>query len=326
MVASMAMLRGLLIAVSQWIAVVVLEMGLTGLVWATFVGHLLASLIFLFAFRSELTWWVSWVELKKALKLGLPSIPTAGFVNIYRYADRIILERFVSVEMIGIYFLAQKLGDLFKLAMDVFIQAWTPVFFKEAKEPGGGKALADGAVLQLILFGGIALAISLAGEVYVSRFFNIAFHEAVWLVPFALVAQLLKGAYTFPHLGIWLSKKSYWFPVITVIPMALSVSLNFWAIPIWGVYGAAVVMVAGFFVHMLLTYLIGQRLFHIPYRYMSMSAALMLAALCIAVSSVWLEDMTLWSRSAIGVAVYALGAFALWRMTTRSKDKVGRES
>lgn len=317
LVGAMSLLRVCMIGAAQLIAVVGMSGGLLGLVWGTFIGTLFASILHMWVFRSELTWWFSIDELRKALHLGLPSIPNATFVNVYRYADRVILERFVANEVIGLYFLALRIGDLLKLGIDVLVQAWTPVFFKEASTEAQRPALAQGAALLTIVFGGGALLTVLLGQAYVAGFFDPSYRDAILLIPLVVIAQLLKGMYSFPHLSIWLSKKSYWFPVITVVPMVLGIGANLVAIPEWGAFGAALVMIGGFAIHMLMTYLVGQRLLPLSYRYRIM-ALTVLAAICATLCvSRLIGETWLWPRLAIGTAAYAVVAYLMVRRVLR---------
>ena len=117
-----------------------------------------------------------------------------------------------------------------------------------------------------------------------------SFYGAIYLVPFAIVAQLLKGSYVFPHLSIWFSKKTYYFPFITLVPMVVSVGLNILVIPIYGVYGAATVMVFCFFLHSLITYRIGQRVFPLPYSYGKIALVTVSAGVLIFVASPLVSD------------------------------------
>lgn len=312
-VAVMSLLRVAVIAAAQLVVVVGMAGGLHGLVWGTFFGTLAASAVYMVAFRPELSWWFSADELRKALHLGMPSIPNATFVNIYRYGDRVILERFVGHDVIGIYFLALRISDLLKLGIDVLVQAWTPVFFKEAPAEMKRPALAQGAALMTVLFGGGTFLAAVLGDAYVSGFFDKSYHDAVLLIPLVVIAQLLKGMYSFPHLSIWLSKKSYWFPAITVVPMAASLGANLLVIPVWGVSGAAFVMIGGFGLHMLITYAVGQRLLPLPYRYGSMALALFAAVAATLLASRLAGDTVLLLRVVAGMSAYAAFAYAMAR-------------
>lgn len=307
-VAGMTLLRVGLVSIVQLLLIVGMGHGLVGLVWGGFWGTLAASVIFMVAIRKELSWWLSISELKKALVFGLPSIPNATFTNVYRFADRVILERFVSHDVIGLYYLALRFGDLLKVGIDVFTQAWTPVFYKEALDPARRPALAGIAAILTVVFGGGAIVSAVMGEYYIIGTMNASFHDAIYLVPFAVVAQLFKGLYTYPHLSIWLSKKSYWFPFITVGPMIVSVVANLLVIPTWGTYGAGGVMMAGFALHAGLTYFVGQKVMFIPYRYGRMGSVVMVASLLIFLLSPLVSNWPVALRAFLGVGLYGVVA------------------
>ena len=85
-------------------------------------------------------------------------------------------------------------------------------FYKEAKKNGQSvDVLMKIVALTIFVFGGATILIYFTSEVYILKAMEKAYHHAVYLVPFTVISQLLKGSYIFPHFSIWLSKKTYFF-------------------------------------------------------------------------------------------------------------------
>jgi O-antigen/teichoic acid export membrane protein len=292
-VAAITLVRVVAVGAAQLYLVVAAGEGLYGLVAGGVAGSAVAALFALATIRGEVAFWIDAHELKKGLKLGAPSMPTAMFANIYRFADRIILERFVGHDVIGLYYLALRFGDLLKMGMDMLTQAFTPVFYKEAQNEAGRPMLARLAAILSAVFAVGALVTAVGGEAFVALTMAPRFHDAIFFLPFAVAAPLLKGNYAFPHLSVWLSKKSYYFPAITVAPMIVSVALNLWLIPLYGAYAAGGVMMAAFALHAGLTYVVGQRVMPMPYRYGAMAGVTGLAVALLFAGSPWGSDLPL---------------------------------
>lgn len=304
--------RVVAISGTQLYLLVVAGMGLYGLVVGGVIGSGVAALFAMATIRTEVTWAIDIAELKKGLKLGAPSMPTSMFSNIYRFADRVILERFVGHDVIGLYYLALRFGDLLKMGMDMLTQAFTPLFYKEALKVEGRPLLARLAAILSALFAVGALVTAVGGEAFVTLTMDAPYHDAIYFIPFAVASQLLKGNYAFPHLGIWLSKKSYYFPIITVAPMIVSVLLNIWLIPLYGAYAACGVMMIAFALHAGLTYIIGQRVMPMPYRYATMGSITGMAMTLLFAGSALGIDFTLPLRGGMALLMMiVIGWFAV---------------
>ncbi len=311
-VAAITLVRVVAVGGTQLYLLMIAGEGLYGLVVGGVIGSGVAALFAMATIRKEVTFAVDVAELKKGLKLGAPSMPTSMFSNIYRFADRVILERFVGHDVIGLYYLALRFGDLLKMGMDMLTQAFTPVFYKEAPKTEGRPMLARLAALLSALFAVGALVTAVGGETFVTLTMDERYHDAIYFIPFAVASQLLKGNYAFPHLGIWLSKKSYYFPMITVAPMIVSVSLNIWLIPVYGAYAAGGVMMLAFALHAGLTYLIGQKVMPMPYRYATMGSVTGMAIILLfAGSALGVESALPWRGGSALLMMSVIGWFAV---------------
>jgi len=321
-VARMALVRVTVISILQLLCVVRMEWGLLGLLLGSLVGTILSATLFMFLIRGEVAFWLSWSELEKALRIGLPSIPNNIFTYIYRFSDRVILERFVSHEMLGLYYLALRFGDLVRMGVDVLGQAWMPIFYKEAGDRQRTVELMRVVTLTIIIIGTGSLLVYFGAEIYVRTLMNSSFHGAIYLIPFAVVAQMLKGNYVFPHLSIWVSKKTYYFPVITVVPMVVSVGLNLYFIPIYGVYGAGSVMVFCYFLHTILTYTLGQKALPLPYEYGKIALITLIAGSLIFAKSALLDTHHLSFRFLFSAVLYGCVASLLTLSVLRARSQI----
>src|SRR5206468_38182 len=126
---------------------------------------------------------------------------------------------------------------------DVFVNAWRPVFFKEA---AGSRFTSETApaVIRLVSVGliGGCLAVSLFARETIALLTAPAYAGAATFVPLVVGAMALKGIYSFPYLAVWYKKRTAWVPLLTVVTMAFSIGANLLLMPRWGAFGAAVVL------------------------------------------------------------------------------------
>jgi len=206
--------------------------------------------------------------LRRAFAVGGPTVPNNLFTYGFRVLDRIILERFVDSGQIGLYYMALKVGDIVRLGTDVFVNAWRPVFFKEAGNPQFASETAP-TVIRLVSVGmiGGCLAIALFSREIMALLTSPSYAGAARFVPLIVGAMALKGLYTFPYLAVWYRKRTAWVPLLTLVTMAFSVGANLLLMPRWGVLAAAGVLLASYLLLFGLMHVLAQRCFPMHYRW-----------------------------------------------------------
>ena len=263
------------IALKVWF-VVVLAQGVFG-----FVTSSLLTAIVMAAAVAPLLWremepaWDA-AEIRRAFAVGGPTVPNNLFSYGFRVLDRVILERFVGLGEIGLYYLAVRLADIMRLASDVFISAWRPVFFKEAAHQDFVDVTVPAVIrLATIVMIGAGLAIGLFSRELLAVLSTPAYAGAAKFVPLLAAAMVVKGVYSFPYLAVWYRKKTIWVPMLTAVTMMFSIAANLLLTPRWGAWGAAAVQLASYLVLFVLMWALAEREFPLryPFREMSIAAA-----------------------------------------------------
>jgi len=67
--------------------------------------------------------------------------------------------------------------------------------------------------------------------------------------------------------GIFIKEKTKYFPVVTIAGAILNIAFNLWAIPIWGIMGAAFATLFSYILMAFLLYLFSQKIYPVPYEY-----------------------------------------------------------
>jgi O-antigen/teichoic acid export membrane protein len=93
------------------VLVVMLRQGAYGLLMSRLLATAgLALIVTFFAIRDWFTPRISWHDIRNGLLFGLPIVPHLAAAWVNRSVDRLILERFVSLDELGLYNLGYMLG------------------------------------------------------------------------------------------------------------------------------------------------------------------------------------------------------------------------
>ena len=214
------------------------------------------------------------LHLLKMLFLYASPLVLAGFAGIInetldRWLIRAILEpslgREGALAQVGIYGGVYKLAVLITLFTQAFRYAAEPFFFAQDKEGNDRKVYADVmkwyTIVVTILFLGVMLYLDII-KLLIRR-------EAYWvgltIVPILLFANIFLG--WIYNLSVWykLTHKTIYGAILAVIGAMITIGLNLYLIPRMGYTGAAWTTFASYGSMALISYVLGQKYFTIPY-------------------------------------------------------------
>jgi O-antigen/teichoic acid export membrane protein len=265
------------------VAVVVLAGGVTGFLAANLATAAVTAAVVMPLLRREAALVLDVRELWRALAVGGPTVPNNLLSYGFRSLDRVIMERFVSHDQIGVYYLALRLADVLRLGADVLISAWRPVFFKEA---GDARFVATVApdVIRLVAIGflGMFVVLSLFAREAVALLLAPAFAAAAPLVPVLLAAMAIKALTSFPHLVLWYRKRAAYMPVLTLVALGVSLGANLVLTPRLGTWGIATSLLLSWVVLFVLTLAVARRLYPLPYPWRPIGFAATVAVVAVA--------------------------------------------
>lgn len=179
---------------------------------------------------------------KDSFSFSLPIIPTMMCAWVLNLSDRIFLERYFSLEEVGIYSLAYKIAGIFLIFGGGFSLAYEPIFFKLANSDDQLNAknkLIKYNHLSLIASIFICFFLSFFAKEVISLAFNREYYTAHLFVPLIAFSYLI--AYAGGLIGKFFqqSKKMKENMMIALLTASSNIVLNFLLIPRFGAYGAA---------------------------------------------------------------------------------------
>jgi O-antigen/teichoic acid export membrane protein len=164
-------------------------------------------------------------------------------------------------------------GNLYRLAVlvTVMIQAFRmaaePFFFNRSKEENAPKTYARVMKFFVIACCFMFLFIGLYRDVleWVITLKSDEWGEGIYIVPLLAMGNIFLGIYY--NLSVWykLTNKNLYGAFITILGAAITIVLNIVLIPQMHYLGAALATVGCYFVMMIISYLLGQKYYRIPY-------------------------------------------------------------
>jgi O-antigen/teichoic acid export membrane protein len=201
------------------------------------------------------------------LRFGAPIMVIALLGTAMQQSDRYLLRKYVDLHSVGMYYLAYQLGQgLNSLVLAPFSMIWATVMFDIAREPDAKATFARifeyyvYAVL-LLMFG-----VSLFIEPIITIFATTDYLPAAPLVPIVCLALVFSSLDSHFKVPAVLAKRTLGLLPPTLAGVGVSVALNIWLLPIFGVQAAAWVSVAAYVVFAGATLLQARRIdrYHYP--------------------------------------------------------------
>lgn len=207
---------------------------------------------------------------RKVISYALPFviIGLGGMVN--ETMDRLLLQKLlpggnaIAKQWVAIYSANYKLAILITLFIQAFRMAAEPFFFREA-----GTQSAPLTYARVMHWFIITLCLALLGTVLFLDVWKYMIGEnyrsGLSVVPILLWANVCLGIYY--NLSVWYKNtgKLQYGTLITLIGAAITLILNLWLIPYYGIWASAWTTLICYFTMMLLSYLWGQRYYPVPY-------------------------------------------------------------
>lgn len=177
--------------------------------------------------------------IKQSLLFSLPLLPHVASGWIITSSDRIILEKYVDIGELGIYALAVQVSMVLSLFYTSVNNAVIPRYTKLRKE---GHELQASKLLRiffyLVLIVGI-LSIPIAMTA-IKLLTSTEYYGAIWLIPFLLFGQIIKGLYYIPVAKLFYSKRTKAIATSSTLAATINLIINLFTISFIGLYGALI--------------------------------------------------------------------------------------
>jgi len=237
-----------------------------------FISNLLASVITLILLLPEIfrmNFNFDGKLLGQMMSYGFPIliVGLTGMVN--QNIDKVLIPFLIPDEknpmfQLGVYGANYKLAVLMNMFIQAFRYAFEPFFFARggSKDDPGVYAtvMKYFVIFGLLIFLGMVLYIDIIKVIIDSEY-----HVGLKVVPLVLLANLFFGIYFTLSLWYKLTDKTRYGAYMALVGAAITLALNIVLIPTMGYMGSAIAVFACFLVMMIVSYILGQKFYPVPY-------------------------------------------------------------
>jgi len=238
--------RGLVIMVFTILSVYVFEPNAKNVLWARFISTVLFGLVFLYITYKNATFNINIPQLKHALAFSIPLVPAALATYLYSMFDKILIEKYLSLEELGLYSTASTLAFLLNIVSHGAYKAFEPHFFKTYGSSGFDSSFEK--VRDILLFVVIVGGLFICG--FSNEFLHVFSGENYWTarfyVPILTIGAIASAMNLMYATIVTAREKTKLSAAITIIGAIVSIGLEVLLLRYWGIWAASFISAFAF--------------------------------------------------------------------------------
>ena len=166
---------------------------------------------------------------------------------------------------VGIYSASYKLAMLVTILLQAYRYAAEPFFFSQMKNLDRNKVYSQIMNVFIAFVCGVFLLVTLNLDVFKHFIQNESYWVGLQVVPILLMANIFLGIYYNQSIWYKLSGKTKFGAYIALAGAGLTIIINVIYIPKYGYMASAWATLIVYFIQMLISYILGQKHYPIPY-------------------------------------------------------------
>ncbi len=293
--------------------VIYLRKGVLGILYANIVAAVINFVVMLPVVFRYLRIQINWALAREMLRFGLPFIPNGIAYMTIELVDRLLVEKILGRDAVGLYSANYKFGTIILLLVVAFRNAWQPFFLKVAQQPNArhlyARVLTYFTVWGGLIVGGGALFFkTILTTHYLNKFYLLGpnYWEGIPIIPIILLSYFFYGIYVILTPGFYIQKKSQYMVIFTGSAAVVNILANIVFLPRIGIYGAAIATLFSYLTMAITIFVATERIYPIPVEWKRVGLAFLLV-LGLVFLAYW-NDLHFWWRVGIYIAsaAYAL--------------------
>ncbi len=249
------------------------NLSIKGYFYSYLMSYFLVTIILWFNLRQNLTFnFTDNILFKKIILYGLPLIFTQLSWYLMSVLDRIFINYYLDKTSLGIYALAGKFALIINLIIEVFNRTWIPFLMKGINEfknnnKNSEKIFQFISKIYTMITCVIIIILSFLSEVLITSLTNYLYHEAKYIFPLLCWYLIFYGFFNIISSSMWIEKKTHHTSIVLILTLVLNLILNFYFVPMYGVYGAAFSTIASYIALLFITSIIVKKINNIIFPY-----------------------------------------------------------
>jgi O-antigen/teichoic acid export membrane protein len=229
------------------ILVVALDKGAIGVIVGNFTGTLAVYAVLVLYRREQLGLEFDRNLLRQMNKFGLPLVPSALFLWVTNFSDRIFLVKLADVHEVGLYSVGVRIASALVLLLTAFRLAWPAFAYSIDDDAAARRTYAYVLTYLVVVTTWVATGLALLSPWIVRWITSKPDYESASRVvgPLAFSTVAFAG-YMVVAIGVGRSRRTQFNWVVTGAAAIVNIALNLILIPPYGMMGAAVATIAAY--------------------------------------------------------------------------------
>lgn len=224
----------------QAILILVFDYGILGILLGTLIPVVIMFLYLILTKSFLININLESKYIKPSLIFSIGFLPVAFLMVFGKQIDRLIIERFMDLEQVGLYALLISIVGLFNILTRAYDNAIKPFLYQALKNDDSNTGSTLNNMYSTYTVVGI---FSLSGILLVGNHLHLITDNPKYLsivdyFPFAILAAIPMVLVKYEILVILFYKKTYLLSVLTLIKTAFMIGFMIYLIPKYGIYGA----------------------------------------------------------------------------------------
>lgn len=215
--------------------------GVAGVLWMQVVSNAVVGLLLTVWYLRQVSFAFPGPSLIQAVRFSLPLVPSSLLEVVGHRADRVFLDKWASLSDIGLYALANQVGQAVKFFYDSVKPAWVPFYIRVSGERSDSRFYL-GSMVTLYVAGLCVVAVAVfcfADDVIQWMSQDGRYQGALPLVPIMVGAFFLHGLAPVGSTAILVAERTSWQPTIQLVQVIGVIVANTVLTQRWGAAGAA---------------------------------------------------------------------------------------
>ena len=305
-----------------------LVLGYRDVLWV-FALNLVCTGVITFFFIPDvlrIRWKFDWGLLRRMLSYSWPILVLGIMGILNQAADKMIFtlvypDASVAKVELGIYGSCVKVAMIMAMITQAFRYAYEPIVFAKSKDSDKAEYYALG-MKYFVIFTLLAF-LAVMGYLPLLRYMvGSDYWAGLRVIPIVMAAEIMMGIYF--NLSFWykLIDKTYYGALFSMAGCIVLLAVNLWGIPRYSYMACAWGGFAGYGTAMLLSYIVGQRLYPIPYPLRSLAGYTAIAGAFYGAMTLVPSEWPMWQYLAISTLLILAFAAIIYCKELRRKISV----
>ncbi len=246
--------------------IVFMELGLKGVFYSTLITRVILTVIVSLPILLKVGIGFSWQLAINMFKFSFPMIFSSLFRLMANESDKYFINYFFSPFETGIYAIANKIGTAVHILVTTpFLRSYNPKRFEIMKQVNANQSYASILNYYLLIIVTAGFILSVFSNEIIRLMTTENYFKAANYIPLIVTAWIIFGTRYHFETGILITNKTKYFAYINGFTAIFSVSLNYFLIGYYKIWGALLALNISQFLTTLLFYKISHNLYPIKY-------------------------------------------------------------